>query len=104
MRFFDVQVKDVKVKFESIQLEEKKKGLEDLCNVYGNTKTYKEQLQLFATKTQPLMRVLTGDISNFKKNKGSPVFKELTKDISEFLLNLICELRFKIKMDDDPFS
>lgn len=42
MRFFDVQAKDVKVKFESVQLEEKKKGLEDLCNVYGNTKTYKE--------------------------------------------------------------
>lgn len=61
-------------------------------------------MQLFATKTQPLMRVLTGDVSNFKKHKGAPVFKELTKDISEFLLNLICELRFRIKMDDDPFS
>ena len=51
MRYFDVQAKEVKVKFESIQLEEKLKGLEELCNLFGNTKTYKEQLQLFAQKT-----------------------------------------------------
>jgi hypothetical protein len=50
------------------------------------------------------MRVLLGDISNFKKNKGLFVFNELVNDISEFLLNMICELNFKIKMDDDPFS
>ena len=50
------------------------------------------------------MRVLLGDISNFKKNKGQQIFKDLVNDISEFLLNMICELNFKIKMDDDPFS
>ena len=42
------------------------------------------------------MRVLLGDISNYKKNKGLFVFNELVNDI--------CELNFKIKMDDDPFS
>jgi hypothetical protein len=50
------------------------------------------------------MRVLLGDVSNFKKNKGNYIFNELANAISEFLLNMICELQFKIKMDDDPFS
>ena len=50
------------------------------------------------------MRVLLGDVSNFKKNKGNYIFNELANDISEFLLNMICELQFKIKMDDDLFS
>jgi hypothetical protein len=50
------------------------------------------------------MRVLLGDVSNYKKNMRLPIFNDLAKDISEFLLNLVCELQFKIKMDDDPFS
>jgi len=50
------------------------------------------------------MRVLLGDISNYKKNKGKFIFNELANSISEFLMNIICELQFKIKMDDDPFS
>lgn len=32
------------------------------------------------------------------------MFNDLAKGISDFLLNIICEQEFKIKMDDDPFS
>ena len=42
MRFFDVQAKQVKTQFEAVELEEKKKGLDELCNIFGNTKTFKE--------------------------------------------------------------
>ena len=104
MRFFDVSSKDVKAKFESDQLQVKIEGLKDLSIIFGNTKTYKEQLQLFANKAQPIIKVLLSDVAYFKKNKDQPLFGELLVQLKDFLLNVICDTRYRIQMEDDPFS
>lgn len=98
---FDDKAKDIRLKLGSRNIEEKIQGISDLIDVYGESSTYSEQLELFATKTKQLVQLLLQDINPFRDQLGQPAFAEFLTKLMDFVNCVICDPQFSIVMDED---